>query len=438
MSLADVLARLQPYKPPALPSMSPVAAAVERVLARWPDVVNEPPESDRERIVVEMKRRLDESDWRDLYTSFVTSAAVALFDTQRRERENLGPLRQFYFEEIVANESKLFRSGMLAVYLGSYHPGAAHTVQLGRALSQVSGGLSDRWQPLLRAVPRLLDGNSAHEQLGQLMVGMPSPWSDLKSIGMRKPHDGGLMTHAHLSFVKGMAPSLKSELSINKLLDWLKPEGTQTAKSEGAAQAVAALLNPWLGGDPPAELKAELTTRLVGLYGDPRGTNAEHPWNSASMPEPLVAMLARWLTGQNIQFFMDVVSEADPDPMFPPRRKFWMQLHQEGRIDDAWVALSDHGASIARRRAAGRPGLAFGHQTAGANRASTCLLILKIGRKIVVEGSHSYKVHIFDEAAEATPKLHRSSYNCEAIRLIKGAKAKPHLGDWQGWVREHI
>src|SRR5690606_21146649 len=125
-------------------------------------------------------------DWQHLHVSFVTSAAVALFDEQRRGRVDLELLRQFYCDEIIANPSKSFRNGMLAVYLGSYQPGATHTIRLGVALDRVSDQLGERWRPLLKAIPRLLDGRSAHDQLGQIMVAMPSPWTDLKSIGMRK------------------------------------------------------------------------------------------------------------------------------------------------------------------------------------------------------------------------------------------------------------
>ena len=435
MSLADVLGQLQPYRPRALPSMMPIVTAVERVLARWADVVKEPPESDRERIVMEMKRRLEEDDWRDLHTSFVTSAAIALFDEQRRVRENLGPLRQFYFDEVVASDSKAFRNGMFSVYLSSYQPGATHTVRLGRSLSQVSDSLGDRWQPLLKAVPRLLDGSSGHEQIGQLMAGMPTPWSDLKSIGLHKPHDSGLMTHAHLTFVKSLGPSLQSETSIQKLLEWLKPEGVQRAKSEGAAQAIAALLAPW-ADEPPEALRTLLTTRLTSYYGDPRTRANEAPWGQ--VPPELLERIARWLTGENIRFFMDVVSAVETSHMWEPRRRFWLQLHKEKRIDSAWVALSDDGARRAREMAQGRQGLAFGRQIAGGSRVNTCLLILKIGSRIVVEGSHSYKVHVFREGGDKAPKLYQPRYDCEDIRLIPSADARAHNGDWQGWVRERI
>ncbi|MBV8112641.1 MAG: hypothetical protein JO012_23075, partial [Hyphomicrobiales bacterium] len=83
-------------------------------------------------------------------------------------------------------------------------------------------------------------------------------------------------------------------------------------------------------------------------------------------------------------------------------------------------------------------------QVSGGSRSNTSLLILRIGGKIVVEGSHGYKVHVFDERNPAAPKLFQSHYDCERIRRsisdsATGAEAKrSHNGDWQGWVLERI
>jgi hypothetical protein len=152
-----------------------------------------------------------------------------------------------------------------------------------------------------------------------------------------------------------------------------------------------------------------------------------------------MTVILRWLTGENIRFFLDVVSEVEDSHMWVPRRKFWLGLHERGRIDAAWVAFSDSAAKEAKRRGAGGKGtLRFGVQTAGYGRANTSLLILKIGRKIVVEGSHSYKVHIFDESNQRAPTLYQWRYDCEAVRVIPGSNVKSHNGDWQSWVLEHI
>ena len=82
--------------------------------------------------------------------------------------------------------------------------------------------------------------------------------------------------------------------------------------------------------------------------------------------------------------------------------------------------------------------LKFGAQTAGGGRAQPSLLILKIGDKIVVEGSHGYKIHVFPVSHLFAPKLYQPSYDCESIRMAIGAESTAHRGDWQGWILERI
>lgn len=256
-------------------------------------------------------------------------------------------------------------------------------------------------------------------------------------MGLRTPHAPGLMDHAHLAFVQLTRPSLTSRGVVEQLFKWLKPDGQQ-ARMSGAAEAITAVLEPWLKQDPPQEDVAFLTEKLLGLYGDPR-VRRGGAW--AAIPPHHLAMLMRWLTGENIRFFLDVVSAVEESHMWEPRRRFWLSLHEEKRIDAAWVAFSESGARHATRllnsRSSGNT-LGFGRQTAGGSRVDTSLLILKVGNKIVVEGSHNYKVHIFKEDSLRAPKLYRQIYDCEEIRMIDGAEAKSHIGDWQGWVRERI
>lgn len=124
--------------------------------------------------------------------------------------------------------------------------------------------------------------------------------------------------------------------------------------------------------------------------------------------------------------------------MWAPRRKFWLGLHDQKRIDAAWVAFSKEGVEFARRKGADNRFLRFGRQEAGGSRTNTSLLILKIGNKIVVEGSHSYKVHVFKDDHPKAPKLYEGRYDCEHIRLLPGSWSVAHNGDWQGRVLEHI
>jgi hypothetical protein len=180
-----------------------------------------------------------------------------------------------------------------------------------------------------------------------------------------------------------------------------------------------------------------MTQSLVLLYGDPR-VERSGVWSGVS--DNVLSVLFRWLTGENIRFFLDVVSAVEESHMWPlAESSGWDSTNRD--------ALTRHGlfsgsaVACAKRHLATRGDgalLKFGRQSAGGSRADTSLLILKIGNKIVVEGSHNYKVHIFREDNLRSPRLYQPTYDCEAIRVTSGAEARTHVGSWQGWLLERI
>jgi hypothetical protein len=437
MSLSSVLGKPAVLDAWGLPDLKMLEARKHRILNRWPDVVVTPPEKDRERLVQEMRRRLEAPDWDDTRMSFVTSAARALFDAERRERADLADLRDFYYDEIRASTRRSFLDAMLSVYLVSYAPGATHTRRLAFALSIVWPRIGARWRQLREIIPELLDPDRAPEAIAAKMTAMDDCWRGLQAIGLRTPHAPGLMDHAHLAFVAMMRTKLKNRPALEQLFRWLKPEGQQ-ARMSGAAEAITAALGHWLEKPPAQDDLTFITETLLGLYGDPRVIRGG-AW--AGVPPSHLAVLMRWLTGENIRFFLDVVSAVETNHMWEPRRKFWLSLYEQKRIDAAWVAFSYSGARLATQQftsRGGRGSLSFGRQTAGGSRFDTSLLILKIGDKIIVEGSHNYKVHIFRANNPQAPGLYQQEYDCEAIRRISGSEAKSHNGFWQGWVLERI
>jgi len=437
MGLADRLRSRIEFEEPALPAINRLASAAERILSRWPDVVGNPPERDRDKIVAEVKRRMVDDDWRDTPMSLVTSAGRAVFDAERRERPDLADLRAFYFDETRASDRMGFLGAMFSIYISTYVPAARHTVELANALKAVSARLGGRWKQLLQHLPDILDAEGAHLAVATKMAEMSDPWIGLKGLGLRSPHAAGLMDYAHMAYIDKVTPELKYRQGMSKLFGWLKPEG-QESKLSGAAEAISACLGHWVTVAPSEDDQRYLLENLIGLYGDPR-VRRGGAWTG--VVKELMDVILGWLTRENIRFFLDVVSEVEKSHMWEPRRKFWLGLHQQGRIDAAWVAFSDRAASEARRRSAAsgsKGSLGFGRQTAGGTRAHTSLLILQIGRKIIVEGSHNYKVHVFNAADPRTPTLYNPHYDCEKIRLLPNAKAQSHLGYWEGWVLENI
>lgn len=437
MKLATLLNQSVRFNPPALAEPNQLRASARRVLERWPDVVAEPPENDRDRLVEEMRRRLVDDDWGDLPTSFVTRAARALFDPVRRSRAELAGLRQFYLDELRVSTRSSFLGAMASVYIGSYEPGAPHSRALASALEETRSRLGGRWTKLERSLPDWLDSEYGHAAIARLMAEMADPWNELKALGLSSPHAPGLMDHAHLAFVEAIRPGLRDRGELKRLFGWLRPE-RQEPRFSGAAQAISAVLGHWLSTDPSTDDQRYIIDALVSCYGDPR-VSASGAW--AGVPEQHRAVVLRWLTGENIRFFLDVVSAVEESHMWEPRRKFWLSLHEQGRIDGAWVAFSAEAARYAKRLTTARSGqatLRYGFQTAGGSRLYTSLLILKIGNRIVVEGSHNYKIHIFRGNSPSAPALYRAEYDCESIRLSAGAEAKSHNGYWQGWVLERV
>lgn len=138
-----------------------------------------------------------------------------------------------------------------------------------------------------------------------------------------------------------------------------------------------------------------------------------------------------------MRLFLDVISRVEDSHMWEPRRKFWLGLYEEGRISEAWVAFSFYAKQVARQLAAEKDlqTMSFGEQVVGGGRNNTSLLIMRVGKAIVVEGSHSYKVHVFRSSDPSAPALYRTRYDCDQIRLRDHIEAVIHSGNWQGRVK---
>ena len=436
MKLSGWLGETDPLRVPSVPSLDRLSAACRRVHDRWPDVMPAP-QGDRESIVREMLRRVETDDWETATLASVVRAARVAFEAEFRERRNLRCLRDFYVREVEASTSQAFLGALMSVYLGSYEPGGRHTGKLAAALDGSRERFGRRWSRLLQNVHFLLDSRNAARRLGAEMRKMDDPWSGLVRLGFHDPHASGFLYHAHLAYVDGMGPELRTESGMRRMLGWLAPTGRQ-ARVTGVKEAIEALLSPWKSREPSGGMRDQLIEGLVASYGDPR-VRRGGVW--LQVQSECRDVLLRWLTGANILFFLDVVSEVETSHMWRPRREFWWDLYERGRIDAAWVAFSPNAAQTARRFAEGaeKPGhLAYGEQTAGGSRRHTSLLILKIGNCVVVEGSHSYKVHVFRDSDRRAPRLFEKQYDCERIRLAPGHREQAHHVGWQERVRELI
>lgn len=436
MKFSEALNGRATMRPPGIPSLNRLAAEAAKVLHKWPDVTTEP-RGNREQILREFADRLSRNEWHGLTMARAILAARIAFDSDFRDRDEFQRVRKFLGAEIRASTKQALLGGMCSIYISTFVSGARHTRDLAAALLSVRERLSGKWQGILAKVPQLFQSDRVAGDIADNMMDMENPWRDLKSIGFMSPHAPGLLDVAHLAFVKNIASFLDRRSSARKLIAWLRPEG-QPAREAGAKEAIDALLAPWQSGAPPDEFRSFLLQSLTSLYGDPRLVRGT-VWDRV-LPSTRTTIM-RWLTGENIRFFLDVVSRVEDSHMWAPRRKFWLGLHEQKKIDEAWVAFSPQGARVARdigNRLGGEKSIAFGNQIAGGGRSNTSLLILRLGRCVVVEGSHNYKVHVFAGTNRHCPKLFERQYDCNEIRRISGAETIVHLQNWQARVLEQI
>mgnify|MGYP003670433225 CR=1 FL=1 len=369
------------------------------------------------------------------------AAASAVFDPERRERPDLSQTRDFLYAEVGASTSETFLSGLLRTYLESYVPNGSHTIALATALRGATRRMGAAGRLLLKAVPELMDPKTGTDQLAGRMSKMSDPYVELMQLGVRNPHGAGFMDLAHLSLTGLVRPHLSERNLIDWYIRWLRPPGKEEARNAGAERAIEALIHPWLNTPPEDKLRSYLVETLIELYGDPR-IKSGGVWGGIG--ERYMAIVHRWLTREDMRFFTGVVDATQKDAMWPPRRDFWLKLYDEGRIDAAWAALSSQAFEYARqhlmRQDAKNAYTRVGFQKA---RQNTSLLILKIGNKIMVDGCHNYRTHVFDIADPLAPKLFEEGYDCDDIMRASPA-AKPHgsasngMEPWRRWVRDMI
>lgn len=421
----------------ALPPLREIEQAIGRISHRWPDAVAVPADNDRERLAIEFLSRLTKWDWEKVPVSRLLQAAIAAFDDKRAGREDLAPLHEFLLGEVETSDIASFLAGMFWVYVGSFVLGAPHTDQLADALSKRLGAFGERTEALLGRFPDLLIPRRAAATLSDLMIDAENPYLAVGQIGFPSPHAPGLMTHVHSAFVGKISGKLNEDSEQERLFLWLAPKAREALQT-GAAMALAGLLLPWTTKTIRPDRQSRLSEWIVANYGDPR-TQRGGVW--AGFDPTLKDVLLRWLTKEDMNFFCDVVTATQDSPMWPPRRKLWMRLHERGHIDQAWVAFGSeakvHAREILMRDGAAKVNSRFGSQKD--RSGSTSLLIMQIGRKIVVDGCHSYKTHIFNDDDPKAPKLYQPTYYCDDImRASRTSQSHNSISSWEAWVHRHI
>lgn len=414
---------------------------VKKVRVRWSHITATNAES-VEHSIQKVNQAQQTSDWTGCYINDVTVALEHIFDPQWLNETDFEALRHFLLEELeTTQDPKLLNAG-LSAYLRSFHTQAGHSKVLSKLLGRSSVSWWSKDVRILRLCPAILDPERATSFLCDLMLKAPHPFRALQEVGVKEPYSPGLMTEVHSDFIVAIAQKMGESNEIERLQNWMAPSAS-LKKSTGVAQVICALMEPWLQTQPPEAVRRPLSRWLVDNYKDPRLFTG-YPWTE--VPERYLVVLKRWLGGENLIMLFDAISQTmvtlDQQRMWTARRRFYLDLHEQNRIDEAWVAFSSNGSATAnamlRAKGEGR-GIAYGRQIAEGSRSDTSILIARVGQKIILDGSHSYKVHIFDANDPKAPKLYQQVYDCDRLRdRAPKVPKKAHNGRWQEWVELRI
>lgn len=441
MKLSDVVhkpARLLVANNPSVAKK--LKKSIKTVETTFPEIEPVMMERDPAKIARAALERVQANDWREYIVSDLAAVIRAAFQKELRDRSDLAPLRDFLLRELAVSPHAALLKAALDIQVATYSEGNAHSIALTKALKPREGDLPMRSRRFLKVLPEVLDAMGGASALGNRMVDAATVHAVFE--GLPAIPSGGLIDEASAAFVASLAPRMADPSIARRILDWFAPKDG-TAREVGAHLAIDALMSPWRKAEPPAKWKQTLLDSLVAAFGDPRLTKGG-AWAAAD--KGAIETFISWQTGATLDAFLDIVSETikpEDSHMWADRRPFWEKLHEEGRIEAAWVAFSPAAARIAKTRAE-RSGIGalrhFGRQVAGGSRSDTSLLIMRINNTTVVEGSHSYKVHVFPKNRKRIPKLFESRYDCEDIRLslpdTRDFKRSHHGQEWKTFVRE--
>lgn len=437
-----------------------VQRAANAIDSSFPDVEPSLKKEDRERLVRELARRQQAHDWSGYNWADLQRAARALLEPGHEDsraaagrrkamfgrapggalhqRREFKPLVRFLLDQVHGQTNTRFLRTMWRLYLSTFD-----------SRSRLTRDLADRLQGCCREAALPIQGavrlgvlkpGSAVRRIADHVMTAPSPFEAVKEVGIEAPHGEGLMAEVHKEFVRRHSAALirNDEVASDRLLDWIvPPESPESPAMEaGAELGINALLVPWARAEPSQEIRKRLVTTLTRAFGDPR-ISRSGVWNRCNRDARKVLM--RWLAGETIDVFFEIISKAVSSHMWGDRRGLWMDMYRDGSIKEAWFALSPRGEDVARRLER-TPGYAR-NDSRNSGDKQKCLLLMRINGRLVVEGSHSFKTHIYGRGDNGSVTLYETAYDCDHIRQhgkFGRAEAIAHYRNWRRRVLDAL
>lgn len=410
-------------------------AAVLAIQTAFPGY-DQTPRLKLEQLLVLLGQKLESWEWHGIKVGDVAVIVRAVFSEHVRVS---GGMLDFLRREVSATTNPALLQTVCEVYVATWERSTSRTVWLANVIQERSQYLPLNWKTCFLSHPQLLDVEAAPQEMAAKMVFEQDPFYWLVRSGVAAPHSGRLMRELHFAWLKAL-PEPRSIEDVSRIFAWMFPLDQPVIEGDMASSAIEKLLEPWLATPPGGELKKLLLTQLVEVFGDPRNQRADF-W--ALVGPAYKRVLVRWLAGESMDALLSVITNSTANHMWPPRHAFWKGLYDRGLIDEAWVALSSsayHDAGSMFQRTQNHIYTMSGKQVAK-SRKDTCLLIMRIGRFTIVEGSHDYRIHVFQSSDPAAPQFYEDEYDAEEMTLPlhhRNTRIHDQYGQWMRWVEQSV
>lgn len=412
--------------------------AVRRVHLKFPPVDEPDLENLEERLSHYLKRFQSES-WQDYKLIEASSLARDFFgDKSSMEDKRWKLIKKDFLKELL-NEKKSLVRGCFNGYLYSFKERSSSTRELANVFERLSdsafGSMLTFVQKFDAVRPKGLPDRIAKDLLEH-----EKPYDKVKELGVATPHTFALFDDVFIALIELLAPKLKQadKKAFSQVKNWLRPN-LENKMGAGYHLGIQAILEPFIKSDPDNETKKDLLTFLVDNYGDPRLETIR--W--AGVNKDCIDVVHRWLTGESLKTFFKIISRFDGSDMWEPRRVFWEMLYDRGWIRDAWPILNPEGVRYARELAAKDENSNFLSGYGKINETyedQTCYFAMKIGKLLVVEGSHSFAIRFFQEGNRSATQMYNKSYSRTdlVIRKPPADERITHNGDWQSRAEKYL
>lgn len=437
MSLRDLVRETRAPILPKLPEFTRVESEVEKLAKIFESEDKKLTAIAADALVNRFRTALVNGNWNAISFREWKSAVWVSFVGKNPLADNPAFLEHL-IEQFRSRQKRSAYQGLILAYLRDFDP---QKTSIRRVAAELAGAVrlfdwawikrhekyrlfSPDDAPRLIAAKCLEPGNNALDVLESLGMG-----------GSRS--SGGMAAQAWLCATKRVENMLAhravNHRIIDTVLEW-SAAGDELRYPTRRSAIATALLLPWTNQSVPSDLKEKISAFLIQYLKDPRLPKNAKEW--VGVPDDVIAILRRWLTGVALDQFFEVVDQIAQERMWRYRRAFWLAYYKADVVDDAWVLFGPQAQYYARRAFENTQSYGWlekGYQI----QPDQSVLLMKIGKLTIADWSHNGKCHIWLDGNKAAPKLYYPHYNRNDVVQGSDNGGQVHHGSEYGtWQRK--